>query len=339
MIVVTGAYGFIGSCLVQYLNQKGITDIIAVDDFSKTEKAANLANTQIHTRVERSEFRAWFEQNHPSVSFVFHLGARTDTTEFDRKILTELNLDYSKYLFLQCATYSKPIVYASSAATYGAGELGYSDADANLSFQLKPLNPYGDSKNDFDKWLLGMVDSREKLKTKTFLGFGEDLTPFPFWAGLKFFNVYGPNEYHKGRMASTIMHFTKQIRETGTVSLFKSHRPDFKDGEQKRDFVYVRDVVEVLFWLYQNHPSVQSGIYNLGTGQARTFNDVVNNVAKNVDKPLTINYIDTPEDIRNTYQYFTEADMNKLREAGYTAPFTSLEEGIADYVKNYLLKK
>jgi ADP-L-glycero-D-manno-heptose 6-epimerase len=338
MIIVTGAYGFIGSCLIQFLNQKGITDIVAVDDFSKKEKEPNIAQARVQLRVERSQFRAWFEENHPSVNFVFHLGARTDTTEFDRKILTELNLDYSRYLFLQCAMYSKPIVYASSAATYGAGELGYSDADDALPFQLKPLNPYGDSKNDFDKWLLGMVESREQLKGKSFLG-GDDVAAFPFWAGLKFFNVYGPNEYHKGRMASTIMHFTRQIRENGTVNLFQSHRPDFKDGEQKRDFIYVRDVVEVLFWLYENHPSVQSGIYNLGTGKARTFNDVVNNVAKNVDKTLTINYIPTPEDIRDKYQYFTEADMSKLREAGYTAPFTSLEDGIADYVKNYLMKR
>jgi ADP-L-glycero-D-manno-heptose 6-epimerase len=348
MVVVTGALGFIGSCLISYLNQNGIVDIVAVDDFSKKEKDINLADAHIYIRVEREAFLEWFDKNHPSVSFVFHLGARTDTTEFDRSIFLKLNLDYSRYLFLLCQKYSKPIVYASSAATYGAGELGYSDNDDALTFKLKPLNPYGDSKNDFDKWLLGMVESREILNTKSFLG--GDLAPFPFWAGLKFFNVYGPNEYHKGRMASTIFHFFNQIKEQGTVNLFKSHRPDFKDGEQMRDFVYVKDVVKVLFWLYQKGsetgPSVnstvqpiKSGIYNLGTGKARTFNDLVAQVFKNLDKPLTVNYIPTPEDIRETYQYFTEADMKKLRAAGYDAPFTNLEDGIADYVQNFLSTK
>ncbi len=349
MIVVTGALGFIGSCLISYLNQKGIEDIIAVDDFSKKEKDINLAHTRIYIRVEREEFLDWFENNHPSVSFVFHLGARTDTTEFDRSIFLKLNLDYSRYLFLLCQKYSKPIVYASSAATYGAGELGYSDSDDALINQLKPLNPYGDSKNDFDKWLLQMVESREVLNAKPFFG-GENLAEFPFWVGLKFFNVYGPNEYHKGRMASTIFHFFNQIQEKGGVNLFKSHRPDFNDGEQMRDFIYVMDLIKVMFWFYQKSlettPSpkessrtVKSGIYNLGTGKARTFNDLVAQVFKNLDKPLNVNYIPTPEDIRDSYQYFTEADMKKLNDAGYDTPFTSLEEGIADYVQNYLLEK
>ncbi len=341
MIVVTGALGFIGSCLISHLNQNGIEDIVAVDDFSKKEKDINLAHTRIYIRVERDAFLDWFDKNNASISFVFHLGARTDTTEFDRAIFLKLNLDYSRYLFLLCQKYSKPIVYASSAATYGAGELGYSDSDDALPFKLKPLNPYGDSKNDFDKWLLGMVESREILNKKSFLG--GDLAEFPFWVGLKFFNVYGPNEYHKGRMASTIFHFFNQIKERGTVNLFKSHRPDFKDGEQMRDFVYVKDVVNVLFWLYkkgvETTPSVKSGIYNLGTGKARTFNDLVAQVFKNLDKPLTVNYIPTPEDIRETYQYFTEADMKKLQAAGYDAPFTTLEEGIADYVQHYLSTK
>lgn len=351
MIIVTGALGFIGSCLISYLNQNGIEDIVAVDDFSKKEKEINLAHTRISMRVERDAFLDWFDNNHPSVSFIFHLGARTDTTEFDRSIFLKLNLDYSRYLFLLCQKYSKPIVYASSAATYGAGELGYSDSDDALTFKLKPLNPYGDSKNDFDKWLLGMVESREILNAKPF--FGGDLAEFPFWAGLKFFNVYGPNEYHKGRMASTIFHFFNQIQAQGTVNLFKSHRPDFKDGEQMRDFIYVKDVVKVMFWFYKKafettsspiesgfrSSTVKSGIYNLGTGTARTFNDLVAQVFKNLDKPLNINYVPTPEDIRDTYQYFTEADMKKLQSAGYNVPFTTLEEGIADYVQNYLLSK
>jgi ADP-L-glycero-D-manno-heptose 6-epimerase len=350
MIVVTGALGFIGSCLISHLNQNGIEDIVAVDDFSKKEKDINLAHTRIYMRVERDAFLDWFDKNHPSVSFVFHLGARTDTTEFDRKIFLKLNLDYSRYLFLLCQKYSKPIVYASSAATYGAGELGYSDSDDALVAKLKPLNPYGDSKNDFDKWLLGMVESRDILNDKPFFA-GLGLAEFPFWAGLKFFNVYGPNEYHKGRMASTMFHFFNQIKEQGTVNLFKSHRPDFKDGEQMRDFVYVKDVVKVMFWLYQkaqettphevseSATSVKSGIYNLGTGTARTFNDLVAQVFKNLDKPLAVNYVPIPEDIRETYQYFTEADMKKLQTAGYDAPFTTLEEGIADYVQYYLKGK
>lgn len=349
MIIVTGALGFIGSYLISFLNQNGIEDIVAVDDFSKKEKEVNLAQAKISLRVERDTFLDWFDKNHPSVSFVFHLGARTDTTEFDRSIFLKLNLDYSRYLFLLCQKYSKPIVYASSAATYGAGELGYSDSDDAVTLKLKPLNPYGDSKQDFDKWLMGMAESREILNKKSFLG--GDLAELPFWAGLKFFNVYGPNEYHKGRMASTIFHFFNQIKAQGTVNLFKSHRPDFKDGEQMRDFIYVKDVVNVLFWFYKKittpspensektAPSVQSGIYNLGTGKARTFNDLVAQVFKNLDKPLSVNYIPIPEDIRDTYQYFTEADMKKLEVAGYDTPFTSLEEGITDYIQQYLSSK
>ncbi len=346
MIIVTGALGFIGSCLISYLNQKGIEDIVAVDDFSKKEKDVNLAQAKIHSRIERDVFLEWFDKNHPSVSFVFHLGARTDTTEFDRAIFLKLNLDYSRYLFLMCQKYSKPIVYASSAATYGAGEMGYSDSDDALTLKLKPLNPYGDSKQDFDKWLIQMAESREILNSKSFLG--GDLAEFPFWAGLKFFNVYGPNEYHKGRMASTIFHFFNQIKEQGSVNLFQSHRPDFKDGEQKRDFIYVLDVVKVLFWFYQKgieststateSAPIKSGIYNLGTGKARTFNDLVGEVFKNLDKKWSVNYVPTPEDIRETYQYFTEADMQKLQSAGYTDAFMSLEEGIAEYIQKYLIK-
>lgn len=325
MIVVTGGYGFIGSCLVSYFNQQGIDNIVVVDDFSKTEKEPNLANAKIRMRVERDDFFDWFEKMHPSVSFIFHLGARTDTTEFDRSILNTLNLEYSKRLFEMCVSYSKPIAYASSAATYGNGEHGYSDADASLSYRLTPLNPYGDSKNDFDKWVLQ-----------------QSLLP-PFWAGFKFFNVYGANEYHKARMASTIFHFFHQIQQKGSVNLFKSHRADYADGAQMRDFVYVKDVVNVLYWFYkmvvvaENEQNVPSGIYNLGTGKAREFNDLVKNVFLNLDKTLNINYIPTPEDIRDKYQYFTEADMNKLRRAGYDTPFSSLEEGIKDYVQNYLV--
>ncbi len=346
MIIVTGAYGFIGSCLVKFLNQQGITDIVAVDDFSKKNNEPNLADAKVLQRVERDNLLDFIEKNNPSVSFIFHLGARTDTTEFDWKILEKLNLIYSQDLFLICTKYFIPIIYASSAATYGNGEQGYSDK--TLPQSLTPLNPYGKSKNDFDQWLLALAESRDIMAAKPFFS-SFKLDEFPFWAGFKFFNVYGPNEYQKGRMASTIFHFTNQIQEKGAVSLFKSHNPKYADGGQMRDFVYVKDVLNVLFWFYKNYKttsreggtssSVKSGLYNLGTGQARTFNDLVANVFKNLDKPLAINYIPTPEDIRDKYQYFTEADMSSVKTAGYDLPFTSLEDGIADYVQQYLLPK
>jgi ADP-L-glycero-D-manno-heptose 6-epimerase len=321
MIVVTGAYGFIGSCLVGFLNQQGIVDIVVVDDFSKKHKEPNLTHSIVNERINREVFIGWLEKNASLVSFVFHLGARTDTTEFDYSIHKKLNLDYSKSIYKICVSHSIPMIYASSAATYGAAELGYSDNDPSLSFDLKPLNPYGVSKNEFDKFVL-----LEKEKP-------------PFWAGLKFFNVYGPNENHKGRMASTIWHFYYQIQSNSKVKLFKSHRPDFADGEQMRDFIYVKDVLKVIFFLYANYKTASSGIYNLGTGKARSFNDLVKSVFLNVDKPLIVNYIATPEDIRDTYQYFTEASMTKLKTEGYTEKFYSLEEGVEDYIQHYLSTK
>jgi ADP-L-glycero-D-manno-heptose 6-epimerase len=324
MIVVTGAYGFIGSCLIGFLNKKGITDIIAVDDFSKKQKEPNLADKKILKRISRTAFKQWLGQNAAQVSGVFHLGARTDTTEFDYAIHEKLNLHFSKDIFSVCLNHSIPIIYASSAATYGAGEMGYNDTPPSVSFDLKPLNPYGVSKNEFDKWLL--LNEDVKKADANF-----------FWAGLKFFNVYGPNEYHKGRMASTIFHFFNQINAKGEVNLFKSHKPEFSDGEQQRDFIYVQDVLKVMWFLFENRKTVQSSIYNLGTGTARSFNDLVNNVFINMNKPLKINYIPTPEDIRETYQYFTEANMKHLRAQGYCEKFYTIEEGIEDYIKNYLI--
>jgi ADP-L-glycero-D-manno-heptose 6-epimerase len=316
MIVVTGAAGFIGSCLISKLNQEGFKFIVAVDDFSKLDKLDNLADKTIHERVERSEFFNWLDQNQEEVEFIFHIGARTDTTEFDQAIFEELNISYSKEIWKRCVEYHIPLVYASSAATYGLGEHGYEDNEALIP-QLKPLNPYGDSKNEFDIWALA-----------------QEKKPF-FWAGLKFFNVYGPNEFHKGRMASVIFHAYHQIRKTDKMKLFRSHHPDFKDGEQMRDFVYVKDVVEVCLFL-MNHRK-NSGIYNLGSGQARTFKDLVTNTFRAMGIEPHIEFIDTPADIRDKYQYFTEASMDKLRGIGYTRPFHTLEEGIEDYVKNYLI--
>ncbi|MDW8296119.1 MAG: ADP-glyceromanno-heptose 6-epimerase [Raineya sp.] len=317
MIVVTGAAGFIGSCLIKKLNDENFNAIVAVDDFSKTEKLANLEGKNIKEKVERTQFFEWLADNQKEVEFIFHLGARTDTTEFDVKIFNELNLEYSKKVWQACVEHNLPLVYASSAATYGLGELGYDDDETKIKY-LKPLNPYGQSKQDFDIWALAQAQK-----------------PF-FWAGLKFFNVYGPNEYHKGRMASVVFHAFKQIQDTGTVTLFRSHNPDYIDGHQKRDFIYIKDVLEVCMFLMKHRKN--SGIYNLGTGKARTFLDLAKNTFKAVGKEPQIKFIDTPLDIRDKYQYFTEANMRKLKSIGYTKPFTSLEEGIKDYVKNYLMQ-
>lgn len=314
-IVITGAAGFIGSCLVGFLNEKGYSNLILVDDFSRTDKAPNLSTKKYHTKVEREHFFEWLFINKPVIDFVFHIGARTDTTEFDYSVHQHLNVEYSRKIWDYCTIHDIPLVYASSAATYGAGELGYND-DHQVCHQLKPLNPYGISKNEFDKWVLHQEDHP------------------PFWAGLKFFNVYGPNEYHKGRMASVIWHSYNQIKKDGFVKLFRSHRPDYKDGQQLRDFIYVKDVLNVCFWLMQNKPS--SGIYNLGTGKARAFEDLVKSTFAGLDKSSIIRYIDMPEDIRDKYQYFTEANMQKLRTAGYSDAFYSLEKGVEDYVRNYL---
>ena len=318
MIVVTGAAGFIGSCLVSKLNQEGFVDLILVDDFSVAEKSPNLSGKKYIQQVERSLFFEWLNKNHSRVKFIFHLGARTDTTEFDIKIFDELNLNYTKAMWKSCAEFSIPLVYASSAATYGLGEFGYEDNHEVIE-KLKPLNPYGDSKNDFDKWAVK-----------------ESQSP-PFWAGLKFFNVYGPNEYHKARMASVIFHAFNQITQKGSMKLFRSHNPNYKDGGQLRDFVYVIDVVNVCYFLFQNQK--HSGIYNLGTGIARTFYDLTKNTFLALNKVENIEFIDTPIDIRDKYQYFTEAKMDKLRSIGYLQSFYSLEEGVKDYVQNYLMVK
>ena len=317
MIVVTGAAGFIASCLVTRLNEANFNDIVVVDNFSIAKKENNLKGKKIREYVDRMEFFGWLEKNYEEVEFIFHLGARTDTTEFNKDIFDLLNLNYSKQMWNACCEYQIPLVYASSAATYGSGKLGYDD-DESIIPLLHPLNPYGDSKNDFDKWVLEQTAK-----------------PF-FWAGLKFFNVYGPNEYHKGRMASVVLHAFNQIKETGKLKLFRSHNPDFKDGEQMRDFIYVKDVVEVCFFLMQNRKN--SGIYNLGSGKARTFLDLAFKTFEAMGREAEIDFVDTPSDIRDTYQYFTEANMQKLRDAGYDKPFHTLEEGVQDYVKNYLLE-
>ncbi len=318
MIVITGVAGFIGSVLLGRLNADGINDVIIVDDFSKAEKSKNIEEKKFIAKIHRTDFFQWFDRHYQEVDFVLHIGARTDTTEFDFTVFEVLNIAYSKQIWLRCAQHGIPLIYASSAATYGLGEYGYKDDHAIVE-KLKPLNPYGISKNEFDKWALKQPTSP------------------PFWAGLKFFNVYGPNEFHKGRMASVIFHAFNQINLTGKVQLFRSHKPEFKDGEQLRDFVYVKDLTNVISFLMEQRPT--SGLYNIGTGKARTFLDLAKATFSAMDKEVVIEFIDTPEDIREKYQYFTQADMSKLIAAGYSHEFTSLEKGVEDYVKKYLLPK
>lgn len=318
MIAVTGAAGFIGSVVAGFLAEAfPEIPLVLVDDFSRKDKSGNYIHKKFRQLVQREQFEAWLSENASKVQWVIHLGARTDTTEFNVAVFDELNVRYTKSLWNICSDNNIPFIYASSAATYGAGELGYKD-DHLLPFQLKPLNPYGESKNEVDKWALNQTAAP------------------PFWAGLKFFNVYGPNEYHKGRMASVVFHAFRQISEKSSMKLFRSHRPDFEDGKQLRDFVYVKDVARVILFMMQQKP--ESGLYNLGTGQARAFLDLANATFAAMGKQPKIAFVDTPEDIRDKYQYFTEADMTKLRAAGYSEPFTELEKGIEDYVRNYLLE-
>ena len=315
MIVITGAAGFIASFLAEQFNKDNENNLILVDDFTKENKKVNHLDLNCYKKIDRSEFIEWFNSNGHIVDYVIHLGARTDTTEMDYRIHEVLNVKYSQDIWNICTSKNIPLIYASSAATYGMGEHGYKD-DHEVVQKLTPLNPYGESKNNFDKWVLNQKN-----------------TP-PFWAGLKFFNVYGPNEGHKGRMASVIFHTFNQIKKTGGMKLFRSHHEDYKDGEQLRDFIYVKDVASIIDFMFNN--SINSGLYNVGTGKARTFYDLAKLTFQALNKEPDISFIDTPTDIRNKYQYFTEADMNKLIEQGYSSSFHTLEEGVEDYVKNYL---
>lgn len=329
-IIVTGAAGFIGSCMVGYLNANGYNSIIIVDDFEGDEKKHNYVNKTFIAKVPRDELFDWLNTDstkvdRKNIGFVFHLGARTDTTEFDYSIHDKLNVQYSKRVWNYCTQKKIPLIYASSAATYGAGELGYKD-DHDLIEKLQPLNPYGISKNEFDKWAVAQPQGKQP----------------PLWAGLKFFNVYGPNEYHKGRMASVAFHSFNQIKKTEKVKLFKSHNPNYEDGEQLRDFIYVEDVLKIMYWMMHAMVNKQwainkNGIYNVGTGKARTFKDLAMSIFNSMDIKPHIEYIDTPVDIRDKYQYFTEADMSKLQRAGYNEGFFSLEHGIRHYIKNFLI--
>jgi ADP-L-glycero-D-manno-heptose 6-epimerase len=323
-IVVTGTAGFIGSACVQFFNEQGWNQLLLVDNFCVEAKRNNWEKKQFIKVFERQSFIEQLPELEFTIDAIVHLGARTDTTEFNYAIHEALNLEYSKSLWNYATEKQIPFIYASSAATYGSGENGYDDSHEILD-KLLPLNPYGVSKHEFDKWAIAQNNMP------------------PSWSGLKFFNVYGPNEYHKGRMASVIFHSFNQIKETGLVKLFKSHNQNYKDGRQLRDFVYVKDVVNIIYWMVSNMLSSNwdkssNGLFNLGTGKARSFYDLAANTFFAQGLQPNIEFIEMPLDIRDNYQYFTEANMNKLHAAGYDKPFSSLEEGVKDYVSNYLVK-
>ncbi len=319
MIVITGSAGFIASYFAHFLNEKGFRDLVLVDDFTDPNKSSNFKNLKASKFIHRQHLIDFIEKENRFIQFVFHLGARTDTTEKSTAIFDELNLNYSKALWHKCVEHGLPMVYASSAATYGDGSQGYSD-DNIITNQLQPLNPYAISKLQFDQWALQ-----------------QPFAPY-FWAGLRFFNVYGPNEYHKKRMASVVYHGYNQLRESGKIKLFQSHKDGIPHGEQKRDFIYVKDICEVLYFLLQHRISENNGIYNLGTGKAESFNTLAQSIYSALNIEPNIEYIPMPEDIRTSYQYYTEADMQKLQSIGYRKAFISLKDGVYDYVKNYLVK-
>lgn len=327
MIIVTGASGMIGSAVVWKLNEMGINDIIVVDKLRTENKWLNLRKRDFADWIDKDNLFEWLEipENAKKITGIVHMGACSATTEKDGDFLMSNNYGYSKKLWDFCAQNGIPYVYASSAATYGDGELGYEDRVTPEELRkLQPLNKYGYSKKIFDDWAL-----KQEKKPKR-------------WYGLKFFNVYGPQEYHKGRMASMVFHTFNQFKENGGVKLFKSYKAEFKDGEQLRDFVYLKDVVDIIYFLLTGE--AKSGIYNIGTGKARSFLDLsmstMREAAKNqnLKSEEVIEFIPMPEDLRGKYQYFTEASMQKLREAGYEKEFTSLEDGVKDYVANYLSK-
>ncbi len=316
MIVVTGAAGFIGSATVAALNERRYYDLVLADDFHRPTKARNFADKKYSVLVDRDRLLEFLAGKENEVQAIVHLGARTDTANPTPEPFRILNLEYSQALFKYCTRAQIPLLYASSAATYGAGEHGFDDAP-ELHSRFRPLNPYARSKHEFDLWAL---EQSEK--------------PY-YWMGFKFFNVYGPNEYHKGRMASVVFHAAEQIEQTGRLKLFMSHRPEYGHGEQARDFIYVKDVTQVLIHFLENRNPRNNGIYNLGTGRARTFNDLAAAAFAALGREKNIEYIPIPEDIRQSYQYFTEAKMTRLRNAGYTAAFASIEEAIGDYLRNY----
>ena len=322
MILVTGAAGFIGSVIVKELNDLGETDLLLCDHFETGDKWKNLRDLKYDSFVQVEDLfdhAVWKKQG--GLKAIYHMGACSATTELDMDFLYKNNTEYTNKLLTLAAQKNIPIVYASSAATYGAGEQGYVDDHKGIP-KLKPLNKYGYSKQLSDEWIL-----RQKKKPKV-------------WFGVKFFNVFGPNEYHKGKMSSVVYQSFNQINFVGEVKLFKSHRPDYKDGEQLRDFVYVKDVVRAMIELIaagKKKPAI-SGIYNLGTGEARSFHDLVKATFASMDKKAKIEFIDMPMELRNQYQYYTQAEMGKLKKALPKFKFMKLEDAVNDYVRNHLAK-
>ncbi len=316
MYILTGGAGFIGSCFLGALNAAGTKDILVVDNLGSSEKWKNLQGKRYEDYFHKTDFLRRVEEDRVAkkITAVIHLGACSSTTEMNAEYMMENNYRYTRTLAEWALKKGARFIYASSAATYGDGNLGFSDDDAETP-KFLPLNVYGYSKHAFDLWALQSGASKKM-------------------AGLKFFNVYGPNEYHKGDMTSVIAKAFQQIGATGKLKLFKSYRPDYSDGEQKRDFIYVKDCCDVMSWLLAN-PHV-CGVFNLGTGKCRSWNDLAQSVFAAMGKRTNIEYIDMPDVLQSRYQYFTEAKMDKLKLAGYAKPFTSLEDGVDDYVKNYL---
>lgn len=320
MIIVTGGAGFIGSVLARTLNLLDHTDLVIVDRLEDSTKWKNLRGIKYQQYIHADElFSGAYDDLLSEAEMIFHMGACSSTTEKNMDYLMKNNVEYSKALFQFATKLNIPFLYASSAATYGDGEQGYADDHVGL-FELMPMNPYGYSKQLFDEWVLQQEDQPDH------------------WFGFKFFNVFGPNEYHKEEMRSLVHKAYEQISKNGSVELFKSHRPDFKDGQQLRDFVYVKDVVRVMIELANNDKAEFSGIYNLGTGKARSFLDLMNATFKAMGKDPQVKFIDMPESIRGQYQYYTQAEMGKLMTALPEFEFSSLEEGVSDYVTNYLMK-
>lgn len=318
LIVLTGGAGFIGSCWLWRLNQAGHHNILVVDQDDSVVKMNNLTNKTYTDFIDKDDFIKEIKAGDlPSdVAAIFHIGACSSTLEMDVDYLNENNTFYSKILAQWALRENIPFYYASSAATYGDGSQGYADADDLIS-QLAPLNSYGKSKQLFDLWLL-----ENNLVDKV--------------VGFKYFNVFGPNEYHKGEMRSLVVKAYQQIKEAGQIRLFKSYKPEYKDGEQKRDFVYIKDVVDIMYACY-SQPRIK-GVYNVGSGQARTWNDLAKAIFAALGLPPVIDYIDMPKQIREQYQYYTAAEMGKLQKAGVDHHFMTLEKAVADYVKNYLEK-
>lgn len=314
-IVITGAAGFIGSCLISKLNSLGLINLILVDHKDKSDHT-NLEGKKYANYIDRAFFHHWFEANHRDIKFVFHIGARTDTAEQSESLFNDLNVNYSKAIWNDCTQYEIPLIYASSAATYGNGNYGYVD-NHDLINSLQPLNPYAWSKQRFDMWVL------------------EQETSPPLWYGFKFFNVFGPNEYHKARMASVVFHGFNQIKENKKIKLFSSNDPNIKDGNQSRDFIYVKELIEVLMHFYHNN--FANGIYNLGTGRANSFNDLASAIFNTLSIKKNIEYIPMPADINQSYQNYTQADMTKLISSTNYNFHYNFEEAVHDYVDNYLI--